>query len=55
MDIVIGAAPWGPDGEAAVALAHEQAWMRFEPLLTELMDLAGKAGIGTRTSGEGEG
>ena len=24
-------------------------------LLTELMDLAGKAGIGTRTSGEGEG
>jgi len=23
--------------------------------LTELMDLAGKAGIGTRTSGEGEG
>jgi ApbE superfamily uncharacterized protein (UPF0280 family) len=37
MDIVIGADPWGPEGEAAVALAHEQAWMRFEPLLTELM------------------
>jgi len=37
MDIVIGADPWGPDGEVAVALAHEQAWMRFEPLLAELM------------------
>ena len=37
MDIVIGADPWGPAGEAAVALAHEQAWMRFEPLLAELM------------------
>jgi ApbE superfamily uncharacterized protein (UPF0280 family) len=37
MDIVIGADPWGPDGEAALAHAHEQAWMRFEPLLAELM------------------
>ena len=37
MDIVIGAEPWGPDGELAVALAHEQAWTRFEPLLAELM------------------
>lgn len=37
MDIVIGADPWGPEGEAALALAHEQAWTRFEPLLAELM------------------
>lgn len=37
MDIVIGADPLGPKGEAALALAHEQAWMRFEPLLAELM------------------
>lgn len=37
MDIVIGADPWGPDGEAAVAFAHEQAWTRFDPLLGELM------------------
>jgi ApbE superfamily uncharacterized protein (UPF0280 family) len=37
MDIVIGADPLGPEGEAAWALAHEQAWMRFEPLLAELM------------------
>lgn len=37
MDIVIGAEPMGPEGEAAVALAHEQAWIRFEPLLAELM------------------
>jgi ApbE superfamily uncharacterized protein (UPF0280 family) len=37
MDIVIGADPLGSAGEAAVALAHEQAWMRFEPLLAELM------------------
>jgi ApbE superfamily uncharacterized protein (UPF0280 family) len=37
MDIVIGADPLGPEGETALALAHEQAWMRFEPLLGELM------------------
>jgi ApbE superfamily uncharacterized protein (UPF0280 family) len=37
MDIVIGADPLGPEGEAALTLAHEQAWMRFEPLLAELM------------------
>ena len=37
MDIVIGADPLGPEGEAAVARSHEQAWTRFEPLLAELM------------------
>ena len=37
IDIVIGADPWGPEGEAALALAHEEAWTRFEPLLAELM------------------
>ena len=37
MDIVIGAEPEGADGLAAVALAHEEAWARFVPLLAELM------------------
>ena len=37
MDIVIGADPLGPKGEAALAFAHEQAWACFEPLLEALM------------------
>ncbi len=37
MDIVIGADPLDPQGEVALALAHEQAWARFEPLLEALM------------------
>jgi ApbE superfamily uncharacterized protein (UPF0280 family) len=37
MDIVIGADPVGPHGPAAVADAHENAWVRFVPLLDNLM------------------
>ena len=37
MDIVIGADALGPGGDKALALANEQAWTRFEPLLAELM------------------
>lgn len=37
MDLVIGAEPEGPQGLAAVAFAHEEAWARFVPLLAELM------------------
>ena len=37
MDIVIGANASGPRCDEAVALAHERAWTRFEPLLAELM------------------
>lgn len=37
MDIVIGADPLSSQGKAALALAHEQAWARFKPLLEELM------------------
>jgi ApbE superfamily uncharacterized protein (UPF0280 family) len=37
MDIVIGADPLGPAGQGAVAEAHEHAWARFVPLLSELM------------------
>ena len=38
MDIVIGADPLGPAGPGALAEAHEHAWARFVPLLSELMD-----------------
>jgi ApbE superfamily uncharacterized protein (UPF0280 family) len=38
MDIVIGAEAQGSNGKAALALAHEQAWAGFAPLLAELMD-----------------
>ena len=38
MDIVIGADPFGPEDQGAVAEAHEHAWARFVPLLSELMD-----------------
>ena len=38
MDIVIGADPLGPEDQGAVAEAHEHAWARFVPLLSELMD-----------------
>jgi len=38
MDIVMGADPLGPAGPVAVAEAHEHAWARFVPLLSELMD-----------------
>ena len=34
----MGADPLGPAGPVAVAEAHEHAWARFVPLLSELMD-----------------
>jgi uncharacterized protein len=37
MDLVIGADPLGPAGQGALDEAHEHAWARFVPLLSELM------------------